>query len=403
MKKLICLLLALLMCFAVLTACDDEKAEDSTGAAHVAPLSSEIDMSTIKNIDGITVTDEVGDYVMIDVEGYGKMVVRLYPDVAPESVANFKKLVSEKFYDGLIFHRVIKNFMIQGGDPEGTGMGGSDQTIKGEFASNGFTNNLKHVRGVVAMARSNNPNSASSQFYICHKTSGVESLDGNYATFGYVIYGLEVIDKIANVKTNANDKPLEDVVINSIRFVKLNDSNSVENENQTNKIDMTPVENLNGVTTSEVATDYVLIDVKDHGRMLVRLYPDVAPETVANFKKLVSEGFYDGLIFHRVIKDFMIQGGADASKTPDTVKGEFAANGFENELEHVRGVISMARTDDPNSASSQFFICHADSPHLDGSYAAFGYVVYGLNVMTLLQTLKRTTTISLRPTWSSIR
>jgi peptidyl-prolyl cis-trans isomerase B (cyclophilin B) len=111
--------------------------------------------------------------------------------------------------------------MIQGGDPDGNGTGGSSETIRGEFAENGFENNLAHVRGVVAMARSNNMNSASSQFYICHKTSGVTELDGKYASFGFVVYGMDVVDKIAKVNTNINDKPLKNVVMTSVRFAKV--------------------------------------------------------------------------------------------------------------------------------------------------------------------------------------
>lgn len=238
MKKIISLILALLMltlCFAF-TACDTsdttltskpdsstkptEKPTDKvTDAPHVAPKLEDIDFSTIETLDGVNESASETDYVKITVRGYGEMIIRLYPDVAPATVANFKKLVGEKFYDGLIFHRIIKNFMIQGGDPLGTGMGGSNATIKGEFSSNGFENNLLHTKGVVSMARSSAPNSASSQFFICHKTKS--HLDGDYASFGYVIYGLDVVDAIASVSTDNNDRPREDVVIESIRFVTI--------------------------------------------------------------------------------------------------------------------------------------------------------------------------------------
>lgn len=205
----------------VLASCKKEEAEE-TAETHNAPAASDIDMSEISTLDGVTESSEPTDYVLIKIEGYGDVLVRLYPDVAPVTVANFKKLVSENFYDGLIFHRVIKNFMIQGGDPDGNGTGGSDETIYGEFKSNGFENNLAHKRGVVAMARSQENNSASSQFYICHKTSGVAPLDGSYASFGYVVYGMDAVDKIAKVNVNDSDnKPLKDVVITSIRFVTL--------------------------------------------------------------------------------------------------------------------------------------------------------------------------------------
>ena len=155
--------------------------------------------------------------VLIDVKGKGKIVVELYPDVAPITVKNFKKLVSQGFYDGLIFHRVIEGFVIQGGDPEGTGMGGSADTIKGEFSANGVKNDLKHQRGVISMARSNAMDSASSQFFIMHQDA--PSLDGQYAAFGKVVYGMDVVDEIASVQTNSNDKPTEDVVMEKVYII----------------------------------------------------------------------------------------------------------------------------------------------------------------------------------------
>ena len=165
-------------------------------------------------------TEEITNYVKIEMKNSGDiMLLELYPDIAPITVKNFQKLVSEKFYDGLIFHRIIKGFMIQGGDPEGTGFGGSTETIKGEFRLNGMDNNLKHERGVISMARGNDRDSASSQFFIVHETS--PHLDGSYAAFGKMIAGFDTLDKLASVKTDGNDKPLNDQVIYSIRFVHI--------------------------------------------------------------------------------------------------------------------------------------------------------------------------------------
>lgn len=138
----------------------------------------------------------------------------LYPDIAPNTVNNFISLVKKGFYDGLIFHRVIKGFMIQGGDPQGTGMGGPGYSIKGEFSNNGFTNDLKHTPGVLSMARAMDPDSAGSQFFIMHETS--PHLDGSYAAFGKVINGLDVINTIADVRTDWNDRPMEDQMIKSV-------------------------------------------------------------------------------------------------------------------------------------------------------------------------------------------
>ncbi|WP_346962114.1 peptidylprolyl isomerase [Clostridium sp.] len=145
----------------------------------------------------------------------GKVIkLELYPEIAPNTVRNFINLANSKFYDGLIFHRVISGFMIQGGDPEGTGMGGPDYSIYGEFTNNQFVNNLLHTKGVISMARSNDKNSAGSQFFIMH--GDTPSLDGDYAAFGKVIEGMDVVDSIAQVETGSNDRPKKDIKIKSI-------------------------------------------------------------------------------------------------------------------------------------------------------------------------------------------
>ena len=140
--------------------------------------------------------------------------IELYPETAPITVENFVSLIKKGFYDGLIFHRVINGFMIQGGDPLGTGMGGPGYEIKGEFASNGVKNDLKHERGVISMARSMRPDSAGSQFFIMHQDA--PHLDGQYAAFGKVIEGIDVVDKIATVKTDYSDKPVTEQKIKSM-------------------------------------------------------------------------------------------------------------------------------------------------------------------------------------------
>ena len=147
--------------------------------------------------------------VTIEMENGGVMKAELYPEIAPNTVNNFISLVSKGFYDGVIFHRVIPGFMIQGGDPSGTGMGGPGYYIRGEFSGNGFQNNLKHTKGVLSMARAQHPDSAGSQFFIMHMDA--PHLDGQYAAFGKVIEGIEVVDSIARTPRNmANDKPRQD-------------------------------------------------------------------------------------------------------------------------------------------------------------------------------------------------
>ena len=176
------------------------------------------------------ISETASNLVLFDVKGFGVMVAELYPDIAPITVKNFKELVGQKYYDGLIFHRVIDYFMIQTGDPTGTGTGGSEKTIKGEFSLNGVENNLSHVKGVLSMARrgpssSDEPetpetmNSASSQIFIVQTDNTY--LDGKYAGFGKLVHGYSVLDKIAKVQTDSADKPIEDVTISLVRFVEV--------------------------------------------------------------------------------------------------------------------------------------------------------------------------------------
>ena len=322
--------------------------------------------------------------VRLTVKDYGEIVIELYPAVAPISVANFKKLVKEGYYDGADFHRVVKNFVIQAGEPaEGKT---EPAAIKGEFSSNGVENTLSHTRGVVSMARkSNNYNSASGQFFIC--LGDQSSLDGEYAAFGKVILGMETADAIAKVTVDSNDRPLEKVILEKAELVPRKDyaaANTAAPSGDSSEAD--------AFQRSDTETNFVRIDVKDYGSIVAELYPDIAPITVANFQKLVKEGFYNGVIFHRVISGFMIQGG-DPTGTGTggpgwTIKGEFTANGVQNDLLHTRGVLSMARQGNPyndapyyDTAGSQFFIVHKDYPSLNGKYAAFGKVVAGMDVV----------------------
>ena len=184
--------------------------------------------------------------VTIEMANGDVIKAELYPEIAPNTVNNFIALIKQGFYDGLIFHRVIPGFMIQGGCPSGTGMGGPGYNIQGEFTSNGVKNDLIHTRGVLSMARSMMPNSAGSQFFIVHKDS--EFLDGNYAGFGLVMEGIEVVDKIAEVETDAADKPVTPVVIKSAKvlynndeeieaFIEQMEENSVEIEGAATTVD----------------------------------------------------------------------------------------------------------------------------------------------------------------------
>lgn len=191
MKRLLCIALCLILLGTMgCTSGEKNKTEEET-------MHSEYPIATITMKDG------------------GVIKLELYPKIAPESVKNFISLANSKFYDGLIFHRVISGFMIQGGCPKGNGTGGPGYNIKGEFSANGVDNSLSHERGVISMARAMAYDSAGSQFFICHADS--QFLDGQYAAFGKVIEGMDVVDAIASVKTNSQDKPLQDQLIDSIR------------------------------------------------------------------------------------------------------------------------------------------------------------------------------------------
>lgn len=198
MKKIIIVTSVLLIL--LVTGCNQSKTE------------GEIDYVKYKE------TTEITNYAKIEMVDGNIMILELYPDIAPITVANFQKLISEKFYDGLTFHRIRAGFMIQGGDPSGNGTGGSKETIKGEFKSNGVENNLSHKRGIISMARSEDKNSASSQFFICHDDATY--LDNDYAAFGKLIAGFNTLDKIANSPVNG-EKPTTPIRMKNIRFVTI--------------------------------------------------------------------------------------------------------------------------------------------------------------------------------------
>ena len=174
-------------------------------------------------VSDFTESDTPTDYVKISIQDHGELVIRLCPETAPITVQNFKDLTAEHFYDGLTFHRVYPGFMIQGGDPDGNGNGGSGTDIKGEFSKNGVQNDLSHIRGVISMARATPYDSASSQFFICHADAR-SSLDGNYAAFGYVVAGLSAVDSVCEVELEMNSRgelshPVTPVIITSAVFV----------------------------------------------------------------------------------------------------------------------------------------------------------------------------------------
>jgi peptidyl-prolyl cis-trans isomerase B (cyclophilin B) len=218
--------MALLLAFGLgLAACSDGDSGNSDGGSGGAEPSggavgSSSDNSAAAGGSSVNSDSDSATHPVIEItmEDGGVIDVELSREAAPITVDNFLKLINAGFYDGLTFHRVIDKFMIQGGDPDGNGGGGSGENIKGEFAQNGWENPISHVRGVISMARSNNPDSASSQFFITN--ADATSLDGKYAAFGTVTKGMDVVDKIAQSPKDAGDMPLEPVVIQSIRVLE---------------------------------------------------------------------------------------------------------------------------------------------------------------------------------------
>ena len=373
MKKILALILALSLTFTALLLCScGQSGKEKYGEAFVAKT-------------GLKTDNHVLHYVEITVKNYGIITLTLDETIAPITVANFIKLAKSGFYDGLTFHRIIQGFMMQGGDPKGNGTGGSSEKIVGEFDSNGIQNGIPHARGVISMARSSAMNSASSQFFIMHQN--YYGLDGNYAAFGWVTSGMEFVDAIcANTPVTDNNGTVpknSQPVIKSVRVLGSNKDELKQKE------DITGKETYGEVFAADLSINpeghtlrNVEITVKNYGIITLTLDETVAPITVANFIKLAKEGFYDGLTFHRIIEGFMIQGGDPKGNgtggSSETIKGEFSANGVQNDLLHKRGVISMARSNKKDSASSQFFIMHKDYPSLDGQYAAFGWVTSGM-------------------------
>jgi peptidyl-prolyl cis-trans isomerase B (cyclophilin B) len=348
MKKGIALILIAVLCLVLLASCG-KKEPEATASPYLSGR----------------------HYAELVIRDYGTIYLELDADTAPISVTNFLNLANSGFYDGLTFHRIIEGFMMQGGGFDAEGSQKKADSIKGEFAKNGVTNNIDHDRGVISMARASEFNSASSQFFIMHKSN--PNLDGVYAAFGHVIKGMDIVDKIcentpvqdANGSVALADRP----VIQSIREV---DAASLAD------LELDAPLYLSGL-------HHVELVIKDYGTISLELDADTAPISVTNFINLAKEGFYDGLTFHRIIEGFMMQGGgfdqAGNYKPSDNIKGEFAQNGVTNGIAHDRGVISMARANDPNSASSQFFIMHKKADHLDGAYAAFGHVTEGMDIV----------------------
>jgi len=305
----------------------------------------------------------------------GTFVLSFYPEKAPKHVKLFLGLASEGAYDGTLFHRVIKWGVIQGGDPLTR-----DPAKKALWSSGGMNkvpaelSDLKHVRGTLSsVIAPGKPDSGGNQFFICVRP--LPQLDGQYSAFGYVAEGIEVVDRISEAPAE-NELALKPPVIRKVTL---------------RAPQPPPPAPFADTPAAELAGYQAVLDTS-LGSMTLGFAPDLAPNHVRNFLRLAQAGLYDGTSFHRVIPDFVAQGGLLSTREPQLpdfriadlvrrLKPEFSRT------EHVRGTLSMARSDEPDSAETSFFICLAPAPSLDGEYTVFGKVVQGLDVLEKFQKL----------------
>jgi peptidyl-prolyl cis-trans isomerase B (cyclophilin B) len=302
----------------------------------------------------------------------GTFIIDLRADLAPNHVGYFIKLARAGAYDGTIFHRVVKLGIIQGGDPlskdpakiKQYGTGGLGQ-LKGEVSAE------KHTRGAVsAVLQPGKADSGGSQFFVC--VTDQPALDNNYSIFGRVSEGLDVVQKISESPADERGVPLERV---EIRSVTIRDTPPPEPEPFS-------TESVAGLAKQRAVLE------TSAGSITVEFFPDKAPEHVRNFLRLASIGVYDGTAFHRVVRGFVIQTGALTSRGPLTEKQQKLVRALKpefNETKHTKGILSMARGDDPGSAMTSFFIVTGDAPSLDGKYTVFGRVVDGMAVVEAIE------------------
>jgi cyclophilin family peptidyl-prolyl cis-trans isomerase len=284
------------------------------------------------------------------------------PAKAPKHVEQFIRLARQGYYDGGAFFRVIANGIIQGGDP----LLRNPNTARNLWGTGGLNllasefSDLKHERGVISTVRiPNKPDSDGSQFFVC--VTAQPSLDGQYSAFGRVTEGMDVVERISQVPSGGNG-----VTEKPVRIVKI----AIENKKVQPFLTATPDEMRKTVTLRTTL-----------GNIRIRMEPDWAPNHVRNFLMLSATGWYNGTPFHRIVKDFVAQGGTRSTPHPadrwvHPLKGE-----FRSDVKHVRGIVSMARAEDPDSATTSFFLMLGAAPHLDGQYSAFGRIVGGMEVL----------------------
>jgi cyclophilin family peptidyl-prolyl cis-trans isomerase len=323
-------------------------------------------------------------YVEIVFKKYGTVSLTLDATVAPITVNNFLTLANSGYYNNSYIGRVQQGFVMQ------TAEGKGSSCIKGEFDDNGVENGLKHKKGVISMARNGvSMNSASDQFFIM--LTDYSGLDGSYASFGWVTAGMNIIEAIAeDIPDNAYKDDMDDMGFLLESYMPMIEAVRVVGNNGVPSPYKKPVPPAAEAFTPNISVNTeghtlhtVEMSIKDIGKVTMVLDETVAPITVQNFLKLVNSGYYNGLSVIRVQDGFVAQLGDGAGA--ESIKGEFSSNGVENNLKHKKGILSMARSNDKDSASDQFFIMLSASSNLDGSYASFGWVTSGMNIIEYIE------------------
>ncbi|MDO4864668.1 MAG: peptidylprolyl isomerase [Ruminococcus sp.] len=432
-KKIIAVALCALMTASAAVGCgQDAEVSDSGSSVAETTAPAEVDIMNYT-------APEKGDTIIeMNIRDYGTVKIRLFPEYAEKGCENFIELAKKGYYDGLTFHRVIRDFMIQGGDPLGTGTGG-ESTWGGEF-DGGTDAHLAHVTGALAYANSGSTATDGSQFYIVtgdqnvtddtfsyyeqygysfsdsqkelyKKVGGAPFLDGSYTIFGQVIDGLDVVFKAQYVPTDANDKPLGDgIIIDSVKVTEYNGEDIKWYLSDYDYDDPTKQDVVN-FTAPEVGETVVDMKIKDYGDVKIKFFPEYAPQAVENFITHAKEGYYDGLTFHRVIADFMIQGGdpnGNGTGGESIWGGQFDGGTYFN-LIHAAGAIAYANSGSTATNGSQFYIVTGTTydsallkgsvspsaetiystiggtPSLDGGYTVFGQVYDGLDIIFKIQ------------------
>ncbi len=449
-RKILTFLMCGVISAAVLSSCgkeiEVEESETSDSAAQ-----------TDVDIANFTAPEKGETVIIMNIKDYGEVKIKLFPEYADKGVENFVELAKSGYYDGLTFHRVIKDFMIQGGDPLGTGTGG--ESIWGGKFDGGTDPHLIHAAGAVAYANSGSTATDGSQFYIVTGTvsdeatmdyyeangysfsdqakeiyetvGGAPWLDGDYTVFGQVYEGLDIIFKIQNVSTDtSNNMPMESVIMESVKVGEydgeeinwyISDYDEYQEETSSAQTTTSPAEAnvpVENFTAPEEGETVVNMKIKGYdGNIKIKLFPEYADKGVENFIGLAEEGYYDGLTFHRVIEDFMIQGG-DPEGTGmggESVWGGSFDGGTDPHLIHAAGAIAYANSGSTATDGSQFYIVTGEvytddeiselesygyqfsdaakevyttaggTPWLDGSYTVFGQVYEGLDIIFDIQ------------------